>query len=416
MHLPYSAQVDLSYPISGYISLTWFGLFDLPWWGYVAVVLGLTHITIVSVTLYLHRHQAHRALDLHPAVAHFFRFWLWLTTSMVTAQWVAVHRKHHAKCETEEDPHSPRISGLRAILFEGAEHYERAAADPDTIAKYAHGTPDDWLERNVYSRYSNLGPTLMAVIDLACFGVAGITIWAIQMLWIPFWAAGVVNGVGHALGYRNFEPQDASTNIVPLGLIIGGEELHNNHHAFPSSARFSIRRWEIDAGWGYIRLLQALGLARVKRLAPRAALAEKHDVDMDTVTAVVRARVHVMAFYGREVLMPTLREELAGADRRCRRMLRRARRSMVRDDSLVDDRAQHRIAEALAHSRRLAVVYQYKQRLQALWSRPSPASHDHLLTGLRAWCAEAEASGVHALQDFARRLRGFTVVPAALPG
>lgn len=392
----------------------WFGLLDLPWWGYVLVTLGLTHVTIISVTVYLHRHQAHRALDLHPAVAHFFRFWLWLTTAMVTAEWVAVHRKHHARVETEEDPHSPRIAGLKSILLRGAEHYKEAASDPRTIAKFSHGTPDDWIERALYARFSVWGPTLMAVIDLALFGVAGITIWAVQMLWIPFWAAGVVNGVGHYFGYRNFEPRDASTNIVPVGLIIGGEELHNNHHAFPSSARFSIRRWEFDLGWTYIRALQAFRLARVKRVAPGARLAEKHDVDMETVSAVVRARVHVMAFYAREVLAPTLREELAGADRHCRQLLRRARRAMIRDASLVDDRAQGRIDLALAQSGRLAVVYEYKQQLQALWGR-SYVSHDQLLGGLRQWCAEAEDTGIHALQDFARRLRGFTVVPSPLP-
>ncbi len=392
----------------------WFGLLDLPWWGYVLVTLGLTHVTIISVTVYLHRHQAHRALDLHPAVAHFFRFWLWLTTAMVTAEWVAVHRKHHARVETEEDPHSPRIAGLKSILLRGAEHYKEAASDPRTIAKFSHGTRDDWIERALYARFSVWGPTLMAVIDLALFGVAGITIWAVQMLWIPFWAAGVVNGVGHYFGYRNFEPRDASTNIVPVGLIIGGEELHNNHHAFPSSARFSIRRWEFNLGWTYIRALQAFRLARVKRVAPGARLAEKHDVDMETVSAVVRARVHVMAFYAREVLAPTLREELAGADRHCRQLLRRARRAMIRDASLVDDRAQGRIDLALAQSGRLAVVYEYKQQLQALWGR-SYVSHDQLLGGLRQWCAEAEDTGIHALQDFARRLRGFTVVPSPLP-
>jgi stearoyl-CoA desaturase (delta-9 desaturase) len=392
----------------------WFGLVELPWWGYVLVTLALTHITIISVTVYLHRHQAHRALDLHPAVAHFFRFWLWLTTAMVTAEWVAVHRKHHARCETEEDPHSPQIAGLKAILLRGAEYYKAAAAEPETLAKFAHGTPDDWIERNLYRRHCNWGPTLMAVIDLALFGVAGITIWAVQMLWIPFWAAGVVNGVGHYFGYRNFEPQDASTNIVPVGVLIGGEELHNNHHAFPSSARFSIRRWEFDLGWSYIRLLQACRLARVKRVAPSAKLVEKHDVDMETVSAIVRARVYVMAFYAREVLVPTLREELAGADRHCRQLLRRARRAMIRDASLVDDRARERIDRALAHSGRLAVVYAYKQQLQSLWNR-SHTSHEQLLNGLRQWCAEAEETGIQVLQDFARRLRGFTVVPAPLP-
>lgn len=391
-----------------------FGLLDLPWWGYIVAVLILTHITIIGVTVYLHRCQAHRALDLHPAVSHGLRFWLWLTTGMVTAEWVAVHRKHHARCETEEDPHSPVQLGLRSVLLTGAEHYKRAAADPEMVARFSRGTPNDWVERNVYARHHNLGPTLMALIDLALFGVAGITIWAIQMLWIPFWAAGVINGVGHAIGYRNFEPPDASANIVPVGVLIGGEELHNNHHAYPSSARFSLRWWELDLGWAYIVLLSWFGLASVKRLAPRPQLRAKPEVDMETVSAVVRARVHVMAFYARDVLMPTLREELVGADRGCRRLLRRARRALVRDASLVDEVAQTRINDALQQSRRLATVYAYKTRLQALWTR-SHASHEQLLRGLREWCAQAEQTGIHSLEDFARRLRGFALSPDPAP-
>ncbi len=391
----------------------WFGLLPLPWWGYILVVLGLTHVTIAAVTLYLHRHQAHRALDLHPLVAHFFRFWLWLTTGMVTAEWVAVHRKHHARCETEEDPHSPQVLGLRRVLLEGAELYRGATADPAIVAEFGHGTPDDWLERNVYRRFTLLGVTLMAVIDVALFGALGISIWAVQMLWIPFWAAGVINGVGHALGYRNFEPADASTNLLPWAVVIGGEELHNNHHAFPSSARFAIRPWEFDLGWCYIRALQAVGLARVKRVAPSASIQDKPEADLETVRSLVRARVHVMAFYARDVLLPTLRAERAAADRGCRRLLRRARRALLRDPVLVDESAQARLEQALAHSARLETVYRYKIALQQLWAR-APRSHEALLQQLRQWCAEAEATGIQTLEDFARRLRGFTVVqPAA---
>lgn len=391
----------------------WFGLLDLPWWGFIVALLALTHITIIAVTVYLHRHQAHRALDLHPVVAHFFRFWLWLTTAMVTAEWVAVHRKHHARCETEEDPHSPRVFGLKAILLEGAEYYQRAAADADTVRRWGKGTPDDWIERNLYSKHPNWGPTLMALIDLALFGLAGITIWAIQMLWIPFWAAGVINGVGHAIGYRNFEPKDASTNIVPLGVIVGGEELHNNHHAYPSSARFSVRSWEFDLGWGYIRLMEMLGLARVKRIAPTPAMAPKSEADLETAAAVVRARAHVLAFYARDVLVPTLREEGARADARCRRLLRRARRAIVRDEVLISVGDQQRLDLALAQSGRLATVYRYRLALQALWVR-SQESHEALRRGLNEWCAEAEATGIKALEDFAHRLRGFTLAPGGI--
>lgn len=392
----------------------WFGLVPLPWWGYGLCALALTHVTIVAVTVYLHRHQAHRALDLHPAIAHFFRFWLWLTTGMVTAEWVAVHRKHHARCETEDDPHSPQVLGLQSVLWRGAELYRDAARDERTLAEFSHGTPDDWLERNVYARHAVLGVTLMALIDLALFGVVGITIWAVQMLWIPFWAAGVVNGVGHALGYRNYEPPDASTNLVPWGMVIGGEELHNNHHAFPQSARFSLRRFELDLGWCYIRALAALGMARIKRVAPRAVVTDKAEADMETIRAVARARVHVMAFYAREVVLPTLREERGRADAHCRRLYRRARRALVRDPSLVDPKGQARLEQALERSERLATVYRYKMALQELWAR-TPRSHEAALEQLRGWCAHAEATGIRALEDFAGRLRGFTV-EEAVPG
>jgi len=388
----------------------WYGILQLPIWAYILITLALTHVTIVGVTVYLHRHQAHRGLDLHPAVAHFFRFWLWLTTGMATAEWVAVHRKHHAKCETPDDPHSPQVVGLNEVLWRGTELYRKAAADEDTLAGYAHGTPKDWIERNLYTRHRRLGVALMAAIDVLCFGAVGVTIWAVQMVWIPFWAAGVVNGVGHFFGYRNYEPADASTNLVPWGLIIGGEELHNNHHAFPSSARFSNKRWEFDLGWLYISTLARLGLARVKRIAPQPAIdAGKTEVDQDTVTAIIRARVHVMAIYAREVIMPTAREELARADESYRGFIKRARRLLVREPSLISERNQRRLERALSGSDQLALVYQHKQRLQQIWHQ-SGATREALLANLREWCAHAEASGVAALQEFSQRLRGFTLV------
>lgn len=396
--------------LSSIQQLMWYGIFQLPVWGYILVTLALTHVTIVSVTIYLHRHQAHRGLDLHPAVAHFFRFWLWLTTGMVTAEWVAVHRKHHAKCETPDDPHSPQVVGLGEVLWRGTELYRKAAGDGDTLASYAHGTPKDWIERNLYARHRRLGIALMAVIDILCFGAVGITIWAVQMLWIPFWAAGVVNGIGHFFGYRNYEPADASTNLVPWGLLIGGEELHNNHHAFPSSARFSNKRWEFDLGWLYISTLARLGLAKVKRVAPKPAIdTDKTELDQETVTAVIRARVHVMAIYAREVVVPTARLELARADRSYRGFIRRARRLLVREPSLISERNQRRLERALSRSDQLALVYQYKQRLQAIWHQ-SGVTREALLASLREWCSQAEASGVAALQEFSQRLRGFTLV------
>ncbi|HKJ21620.1 MAG TPA: fatty acid desaturase [Gammaproteobacteria bacterium] len=388
------------------------GLLELPVWGYVVVALVLTQITIAGVTVYLHRHQAHRALDLHPVPSHFFRFWLWLTTGMVTKQWVAVHRKHHAKCETEEDPHSPQVLGIRKVLWQGAELYRKEARNSETQSKYGHATPDDWLERKVYSRYPLLGVALMAVIDIALFGVLGLTVWAVQMIWIPFWAAGVINGGGHYWGYRNFETSDAATNLVPWGLIIGGEELHNNHHAYPSSARFSNKWWEFDIGWLYCRVFAALGLARIKKVAPKAIIAsDKHIIDLDTVTAVVRNRFHILTLYGRRVILPVLREELHRADESCRKLFRRARKPLVREDIRLDAETNETLTDALNQSKTLETVYQFKQQLKELWER-SAANQEKLLQNLQEWCQRAEQTGIKTLQDFARSLRGYSLQPA----
>lgn len=387
----------------------WQGLLDLSAWGYIFATLALTHLTIASVTIYLHRHQAHRSLDLHPLISHTFRFWLWLTTGIVTREWVAVHRKHHAHCESPDDPHSPQIEGLPRLLWGGALLYRREAAKPETLCKYSHGTPDDWIERALYSRFSWLGITLMLALDLALFGSMGALIWLVQMLWIPFWAAGVINGVGHYWGYRNFEPADASRNIFPLGVLIGGEELHNNHHAFPSSARLSLKAWEFDIGWLYIRLLSALGLARVKRVAPRPVIdAEKTRLDQDTVTAVISSRLHVLSSYAREVIQPTVTEESRQLGRRYRRLLRRAKRALTRDERLIDPQQRQQLETALSLSQRLRIVYEYRQALQDVWAR-SATTHEALLQNLQAWCNQAEASGVQALREFALRLRGYSL-------
>ncbi len=391
-----------------------FGLFPLPIWGYVVVTLLLTHLTIIAVTVFLHRHQAHRGLDLHPAVSHVFRFWLWLTTGMVTREWVAVHRKHHAFCETRDDPHSPQVRGLSAVLWGGAELYRSAAADKEMLQRFGHGTPNDWIERKLYSAYPGLGLALMLVINLVLFGVVGLTIWAIQMLWIPFWAAGVVNGVGHYFGYRNFEPADASRNITPIGLIIGGEELHNNHHAFPGSAKLSNRWWEFDIGWMYIISLAWLRLARVKRIAPRPRLrTPRRLVDSEIATAVATSRLHVMASYGKQVLLPTLRQARLQADASCRRLFSRARKALVREHYLIDQRNRQRLELALARSRELAVVYEFRERLHGLWDR-SITSQEALVQRLQSWCNEAESTGIRALEEFSRRLRGYSVAPRTI--
>jgi len=383
------------------------GLLDLSWWQLVLVVLALTHVTIVSVTVYLHRCQAHRALDLHPALGHFFRFWLWMTTGMVTREWVGIHRRHHARCETPEDPHSPQVLGLRKVLWEGAELYRAAAAQPNLVERYAHGTPDDWMERNVYQRFNFIGVSIMLLVDVILFGIPGVAAWAVQMMWIPFFAAGVINGVGHYWGYRNFQSPDAATNISPWGILIGGEELHNNHHAFPSSAKLSARWWEFDIGWMYIRLFSLLGLARVRRVAREPAMdTAKGVIDMDTVKAVVVHRMHILAHYAREVIKPVTDAELCRSERHCRRMARQARRLLTRDESLLDASSRERLEAILSRSQVLATVHRSRKQLQQVWERTA-SSQEALLSALQQWCREAESSGIKALQDFARSLRGY---------
>lgn len=390
-------------------------VFDLPWWGVALAALVLTHVTIVAVTLYLHRHQAHRALDLHPAVAHFFRFWLWLTTGMVTREWIAVHRKHHARVETGADPHSPQVYGISKVLWRGVTLYREAAGDAATVAQFGHGAPDDWLERNVYSRYTSAGLYSMLAVDVALFGVvAGTTIWVVQMAWIPFWAAGVINGVGHWFGYRNYETRDASRNIVPWGIIIGGEELHNNHHAYASSARFSTRRFEFDIGWLYLRLLAAVRLARINRTIPSLSLDPvKRRCDLDTVNAVVANRFQVMADFFQQVVKRVYREEL-------RALKGSPERGLVKRAVALLNRPTHDGAAFRAeHARdtlgslcpRLTFVLTMKARLHETWNQ-AHGSPEQLMQTLEDWCVQAENSGIAVLRDFSARLRGYQLAPA----
>jgi stearoyl-CoA desaturase (Delta-9 desaturase) len=388
------------------------GIFNLPWWGYVVATLAMTHITIAAVTIYLHRHSAHRALDLHPLVSHFFRFWLWLTTGMQTKEWTAVHRKHHARCETPEDPHSPQVLGIRKIMWEGADLYKQEAKNRDTLERFGQGTPDDWMERNVYAPHSVAGIAIMMIVDFALFGFIGITIWAVQMMWIPFFAAGIINGVGHYWGYRTFQPEDASRNIVPWGIIIGGEELHNNHHAYASSARLSSKWWEFDIGWMYIRIMEMLGLAHVKKTAPGIKLAPKTQCDLDTVQAVITHRYEVLAKYARS-LKRTCTEEIkrlkaAHAVRVDRRLVKRWLHS---DEQKLSALELERLREVLSNSRVLDTVNSMRRELTALWQRSS-ASKEQLVRQLEDWCRRAEASGIVALQDFSRRLRCYQLAPA----
>ena len=386
-----------------------YGVLGLSFWGYVIAALVMVHITVMGVTLYLHRDQAHRGLELHSAIRHFFRFWVWMTSGMGTKDWVAVHRKHHARCETPEDPHSPQIFGLRKVLLEGAELYKVETAKEETLEQFGRGTPDDWLERNVYRRFTYGGIILMVFLDLILFGVPGIIIIAFQMVAMPLFAAGVINGVGHHSGYRNFESPDASTNIVPWGIALGGEELHNNHHAFPSSAKFSARPWEFDIGWMYIKIFEFFGLAKVKKVAPRPVIVPQPQVDVETLRAVIINRMHVLRDYTRSVTLPVFKKELEGA--KGDGVLRKAKKLLVRQPGLLDDKARARLSELLAQNPALNTVHEFRERLQGIWETAN-VSNEKLVGQLKEWCAQAEASGIKVLQEFAEMLRGYSVRPA----
>jgi len=382
------------------------GLWDLAWWQIVLFTLAVTHVTMISVTVFLHRHQAHRALDLHPIASHFFRFWLWLTTGQVTKEWAAVHRKHHAKCEQAEDPHSPHVYGIKTVLTQGAELYRAEARNKETLARFGHGTPDDWMERNVYTRYSWQGVGLMMVINLALFGLAGLVVWAVQMAWTPIMAAGIINGAGHYWGYRNFEAADASTNLSPWGIIIAGEELHNNHHTYPTSAKLSIKPYEFDIGWMYITILKSLGLASVKKVPPKLQLGAVQPVaDEKTLEAVIAHRYEVMAGFARE-LRRTAKAELAALKARRADVsgLKVASRWLHRDEEKIPAAARPHLAQARAEHPVLDKMVTMREELRQLWMSTS-SSREQLAADLQGWCQRAEASGIAALQQFALKLK-----------
>jgi stearoyl-CoA desaturase (delta-9 desaturase) len=387
-----------------------YGLVDAAWWQILLFTLVTTHLTIASVTIFLHRAQAHRALDLGPVPSHFFRLWLWLTTGMVTKEWVAIHRKHHAKCETEEDPHSPQTRGIKKVLLEGSELYRMEAKNQETLKKFGHGTPDDWLERHLYSRYTWQGVGLTLIIDLALFGVIGLAVWAVQMLWIPITAAGIINGIGHWWGYRNFEAPDASRNVSPWGLIIGGEELHNNHHTYPTSAKLSVKPYEFDIGWAYIRGLEMLGWAKVRKTPPMLKLGHiKPVADSQTLEAVIANRYEVMAKYAKQLkracAVELARLKAEGAQNTARwKEMHLAKRWLHRDEDKIPHDVKKHVANVCAQNAALAKLVAMREELRLLWTRTN-VSAEQLVSDLQAWCKKAEESGIAALQDFALRLR-----------
>ena len=395
------------------------GILQLSWWLLIVVTLVLTHLTIISVTVFLHRSQAHRGLDLHPAVMHVFRFWLWLTTGMVTKEWVAIHRKHHARCEREGDPHSPVVFGLGKVFFRGAELYRQEATNPDTLKRFGHGTPDDWLERNLYTKHSLLGVLIMLVIDVSLFGLLGFTVWAIQMAWIPFWAAGVVNGLGHAIGYRNFASPDTSTNVFPWGIIIGGEELHNNHHAYGTSAKFSSKWYEFDLGWCYISVLKAVGLAKVKKVAPKLRLEPElknssfDNISLETLQGVITHRYEILARYA-DIMRKAASEEvdrlklqINSNNPNCSwSLLQRCQDWIGRGDEVLEPEQRAELDNMASGDSRLSIIMRMQRELSGIWESSSDSS-EKLLADLRAWCQRAQQSGIDSLEQFALRLRRY---------
>ena len=380
------------------------GYLDWSWWEITAFTLIATHITIAAVTIFLHRCQAHRALDLHPIASHFFRFWLWLTTGMVTKEWASIHRKHHAKCETVDDPHSPQVLGIGTVLSRGAELYKNEAKNQETMEKFGHGTPDDWLERNIYAKFSWQGVAIMLIIDVFLFGAIGLTVWAVQMLWIPITAAGVINGIGHFWGYRNFDCEDASTNIVPWGILIGGEELHNNHHTFATSAKLSNKWYEFDIGWLYIQMMSAVGLATVKKIPPKPVLSDLRPADQNTLEAIIANRYEIMARYSK-----TLRNFFSNEVQHMQVLashLSDARTWLSKDESRLSEEEKVKLEELMASNAQLRKMIEMRRDLQAIWGRSS-ASREQLVSQLHAWCQRAEDSGLTSLREFSLRLRRY---------
>ena len=387
------------------------GSLGLSVWGKVLATLILTQVTIVSVTLYLHRHSAHNSLELHPALAHFFRFWIWLTSAQNTKEWTAIHRKHHAKCETDEDPHSPVVKGLKTVLLTGAELYLNEANNPETLKRYGQRTPTDWIERRLYTPHKMMGIVLMALIDFYLFGLAGITIWAVQMIWIPLFAAGVINGIGHSMGYRNFECKDASKNIVPWAFLIGGEELHNNHHTYPNSAKLSVKSWEFDIGWFWIQLFSKLGLAKARHIAPTAKKDNaKNELDDDSLMAIIHNRFFILSQYNKHVLIPVINEQKAKMHAQEKVLFKKARKLLIRDENLVKHTEQQRIETMLERNPRIKMIYGKSIELQAIWKNHPGSRFQEKLQSLSEWCQQAELSGVASLEAFAANLKQYSLV------
>ncbi len=388
------------------------GLWALNGWQTLAYTLVFTHISIICVTVYLHRCMAHRAMDMHPALAHFFRFVGWFTIATITKEWVSVHRKHHAKCETEDDPHSPVVKGLKTVLLTGAELYNTEIHNEETITRYSKGCPDDWIERNLYQKYKLLGVFILLAINIVLLGPIGITVWAIQMMWMPFHAAGIINGVGHAMGYRNFECADASRNITPVAIWIGGEELHNNHHTYPNSAKLSVKKWEFDIGWMYIRFFEILGLVKnVRRVPVVHVYNNKLELDFYAALAAANNRFQIMAKFYQSVIKPAVSEQKKHAGQSLQPLFKRAKRIIAKEDSLLTDSYRQQLSQLVEENEMMETIYDMKMQLLQVWKKRT-SSRDELLAAMQDWCKKAEESGIRVLEEFAQSLKQYSTKTA----
>ncbi|MEC9205752.1 MAG: fatty acid desaturase [Pseudomonadota bacterium] len=386
------------------------GIINFTWVEYLIYTLVVTQITIMCITLYLHRGVCHSAIEIKPVLAHFFRFWLWLTTSMKTADWVAIHRKHHAKVETIDDPHSPAVYGINTVLFRGADLYAEEKANPETIEKYSQNCPTDWIEKKIYSGKSNLGILLLFIFNIILFGVVGIIIWAIQMMWTPIFAAGGINGAGHYYGYRNFDTSDDSTNIMPLAFVIGGEELHNNHHAFPTAAKFSYKPWEFDIGWFYIKIFSILKLVKVKRLAPKTIIEKTNkELDSDTSYALIRSKITVITNYTKKVIKPVLKRESKNANNELKKLIKKSKVSFIKQPDRISNQSIIDLQKIFNESKTLSIVYELKNKLYSILNERNMRG-EKLSQTINEWCLEAKSNGIDCLDEFCESLKGYKVI------
>lgn len=378
---------------------------EFTWWS-VIFLLVTTHITILTVTVYLHRAVSHRALTLNKWIEHFFRFWGWFTTGQSTRQWAAVHRKHHAFCEKDGDPHSPKIFGLKKVFFQGVSLYRTEAKNPETIEKYGKFTPNDWLENKLYENYSWLGLVVLLLIDVAFFGVHGTWVWLAQILWIPFWAAGVVNGVGHVKGYRNFNTDDQSRNICPIGFIIGGEELHNNHHAYPTSAKLSMRWYEFDMGWGWIKAFEFFKLAKInKQYSFPVFDKKKEEIDGINLQAFLSNKSYVLKMFFTQTKASVQRyiEEVKKQDQGLNEYsIKKLKQYFYESyDSLKEE--EKKIVFKLLQNEKLKAVFNIKESMIKIWNEKN-LNYNQLLEKLTVWQKEAYNHGMHDIKEFSQKI------------